>query len=317
MGVEDLDPADAASVQARFIGDRPNDVPGLDPITPAHFNPVTVHVRLGGGGRTIGPGPRPAAVGSSRIGQATTVTGFPVIALGRLAQPLLLTVHQQGLLTDRHPQGRQGELIRGGLQLLGDALEDFGEQGPFLISAGGGADLGGELFPEPIQTVLVDGGIAGNVHRFDRTADSPFHPPKETAFARSEEQNRVSGATGTAGASDAMHIGLAVERDVVIDHEGDPLDIQTPSRHIGGHQHIDTATAQALDRALPLGLGNVAVEDSHVVTVLLQGFSHGEGDGLGAGENDHALPALRFKHPLQGLEFVRSIHRQIALTNAG
>ena len=50
--------------------------------------------------------------------------------------------------------------------------------------------------------------------------------------------------------------------------------------------------------------------------MLLKGFRHRHGDGLGAGKNNHSLTAFRFQYPLEGSKLVGSMHDEVALANA-
>ena len=112
-----------------------------------------------------------------------------------------------------------------------------------------------------------------------------------------------------------MHVGLRIEGDVVVDHQANALDIEPAGRHIGGHQHIHLAAFEPFDRAFPLGLGHIAIEHCHVVAVLLQGFSHGDGDRLGAGKDNDAFTCFGFEYALQGGQLVGRMHHQKALTD--
>ena len=113
-----------------------------------------------------------------------------------------------------------------------------------------------------------------------------------------------------------MDVGLGVEGDVVVHHQGDAVHIQAPGGHIGGHKHVHMAALEPVNRAFALALGDVAVEHGHVVTLGLQGFGHRHGDRLGAGKNDHPLLGFGFQYPAEGLQFLGRIHREVALADA-
>ena len=112
-----------------------------------------------------------------------------------------------------------------------------------------------------------------------------------------------------------MHVGLRIEGDVVVHHQGDAIHIEAAGGHIGGDEHIHRAVLEPLDRAFPLVLGHIAVEYGHVVTLGLQGLRHGDGDRLGAGKDDHPFLGFRFQHAAEGLEFLRAVHRDEALAD--
>ena len=164
--------------------------------------------------------------------------------------------------------------------------------------------------------MLVDRGVGGHFHRLDRLAGGPLQPAEEAALPRGEEEDGVAVAAGPAGAADAVDVGLAVEGDVVVDHQADAFHIEAPGGHVGGHQYIHPAIAQALDRALPQVLRHIAIEHRHLIAVLFERFGHREGDRFGAGEDDRAFTALGFEHPFQGFDLLGCIHHQIALPDA-
>ena len=147
-------------------------------------------------------------------------------------------------------------------------------------------------------------------------AGGPLEIVDETAFPGRDKQNRLAGATGATGATDAVHVGLAVERHVVIDHQTDPVHIQTPGRHIGGHQNVDRSAAQPLHGSLPLVLRHITIEHSNLMAAGFQGFRNGERDGLGAGKDDHPFAAAGIQHPLQRLQLVGHWNGDRALANA-
>ena len=164
--------------------------------------------------------------------------------------------------------------------------------------------------------MLIDRGVGRHLHRLDRLADRALQAAKEAAFPGGEEEDGVAGAASPARAADAMHVGLAIEGDVVVDDKIDPLHVQAAGGDIGGHQHIDPAIPQPLNRAFPLSLGDIAVEHSYVIAVGFEGFGHRERHSLGAGKDDHPFAALGFEHPFQGFEFLGGVDEQIALANA-
>ena len=285
MAIKDLNPADAAAAQARLIGDGAHDVAGLDPIPPAHFDAEALHVlfRLavlgaeaaaGGGAAGLAQAPAGFAAAVTAIAASVVAALAPVIAPvvaahGRLlAHPVFVAMDQQGGLTHGQPQGRQGELVGSGFVFLADPLQDFGQQGQFLAAAVlGGIEGGGEFLAQQVEAVLVDRGVAGHLHRLDRPAHGPLQAAEEAALPRGEEQDRVAGAAGPAGAADPVDVGLRVEGDVVVHHQGDAVHIQAPGGHIGGHEHVHMAALESINRAFPLALGHVAVEHGHVVTL--------------------------------------------------
>ena len=289
MAIKDLDPADAAAAQARLIGDGADDVAGLDPIAPAHLDAEALHVlfRLAVLGTEAAAGGGATGLAQAAAGFAAAVTAIaaplvaalatvvapviaPVVAAhGRLlAHPVFVAMDQQGSVPDGQPQGRQGELVGSGSLFLADALQDFGQQGQFLAAAVlGGIEGGGEFLAQQVEAVLVDRGVAGHLHRLDRPAHGPLQAAEEAALPRGEKEDGIARAASPAGAANPVDVGLRVEGDVVVHHQGDAVHIQAPGGHIGGHEHVHMAALEPVNRAFPLALGHVAVEHGHVVTL--------------------------------------------------
>ena len=115
-------------------------------------------------------------------------------------------------------------------------MQNFGQQGQLLAAAVfSRIKGGGEFQAQQVEAVLVNGGVAGNLHRFDGPSHGPLQTTEEPALPRGEKQDGVSGAAGPARAANPVDVGLGVERDVVIDHQGDALHIEAAGGHIGGH----------------------------------------------------------------------------------
>ena len=83
---------------------------------------------------------------------------------------------------------------------------------------------------------------------------------QQVALARGDEGDRVAGAAGPAGAADAVHVGLGVGGDVVVDDVADPLDVEPAGGDVGRDQDVELAVAQLADGPLALRLRDVAVD---------------------------------------------------------
>jgi hypothetical protein len=92
-------------------------------------------------------------------------------------------------------------------------------------------------------------------------------------LARRHEQDGHAGAAGAAGAADAVHVGLGVVGDVVVDDVADARHVDAARGDVGGDHDVEGAVLQLLDHALAQALGHVAVERR--------------------GANSRALPACR------------------------
>ena len=88
-----------------------------------------------------------------------------------------------------------------------------------------------------------------------------------------------------AGAADPVDVGLRNVREVVVDHAGEPLDVQAPGGDVGGHQHPDLPGLEAGQGGLAGGLGFVSVDGGGGDAGALQIPGYPVGPVLGAGED--------------------------------
>ena len=77
-------------------------------------------------------------------------------------------------------------------------------------------------------------------------------------LARGEECQRAALTARTAGATDAVDVGLGLTRNVEVDDEGDALNVEASGGHVGRDQHVERAILEALNHALALGLSDIA-----------------------------------------------------------
>ena len=80
-----------------------------------------------------------------------------------------------------------------------------------------------------------------------------------------EEAVRLADGAGSAGAPDAVHVVLRLQREVVDEHERDAGNVQPARGDVRGDQHGRFAFAEQIQGVLALGLVFVAVH----ATVLL------------------------------------------------
>ena len=88
----------------------------------------------------------------------------------------------------------------------------------------------GDAFVETCDTPFVHVFDRRQLHLLDRLPRCALDDSQHVSFARRDEQNRVAAATGTSGATDAMHVRLGVIGHVEIDDVTDALHIQVRAR---------------------------------------------------------------------------------------
>ena len=102
-------------------------------------------------------------------------------------------------------------------------------------------------------------------------------------------------------------------RDVEVHHVADALHVEAAGRDIRGHQDVELARLQLVDRALALHLVDVAVDRRGRVAAGAELLGELLGDVLGADEDDHALEVLDLEDAGEGVDLLRVRDHQVAL----
>ena len=117
----------------------------------------------------------------------------------------------------------------------------------------------GEL-RHPLRVDVLDGGQFGLGERLPRRLLDRL---EQVALARGDEQQRGPRPTGPAGAPDAVHVGLGVMRDIVVQDVRDAFDVKASGRDVGGDEDVDAFGAAVFERGdgpLALRLRQFAVD---------------------------------------------------------
>ena len=185
-------------------------------------------------------------------------------------------------------EGR-GDLDLGDVLVLGGVLLHQVAEDRQVLRGDGLTDLVGELG----QALVVHGVNARQVHVLNGLAGGLFDGTQQVLFARGHEEDRVARAACTAGAADAVDVGLGVVRDIEVDHVGHSLNVKATGRDVGGDQDVDLAIAKVLDGALALLLRDVTVDGCSGEAAGLELVGQVLGCHLGAHEGDNAFGLLR------------------------
>ncbi len=84
----------------------------------------------------------------------------------------------------------------------------------------------------------VDLVHGGQVHLLDLGASHLLNGAEHAALARGDKQDCLTSSTRAAGAADAVDVALRVVRDVVVEHVGNALHIQTACGDVGGDEDV-------------------------------------------------------------------------------
>ena len=211
---------------------------------------------------------------------ATGTLTCALVALARAAAPALAA--RRPAATARRSLARRLlapaaalALARAGLaatRLLGRAVGvELGRLAAQL--KGAGALVGGHDLPhEALAVAQVAKVVAG--HKGKR-------PPR---------------LTGAARAPDAVDVVFWVGRHIKVDHVAHVRHVDAARQHVGGHEHIGLAVAEARQRALALVLAAVSVNRRARDARAAQAPAAGVGTVLGAREDDDVAGALGLEH---------------------
>ena len=108
------------------------------------------------------------------------------------------------------------------------------------------------------------------------------------AFVRARhEHDRQATEARAPGAADAVNVILGRERHVVIDHDRQFDDVESPRRDVGCNQHFDGAALESIERLHALVLRLVAVDGVRVDSGLLQLAREAAAFDLRVDEDEH------------------------------
>ncbi len=125
----------------------------------------------------------------------------------------------------------------------------------------------------------------------DRPFQQPFDGHQPRPLLGVAEAHGGAGLAGAAGAADAMHVGLGLVRQFVVDHVGHVVHVDAPSGDVGRHEHRRLRRLERCERLLTLGLRLVAVDRGGVDAGLFEIPVEFVGAVLRPGKHDH--PARR------------------------
>ena len=208
-----------------------------------------------------------------------------------VARDVLFLIQEERatLLGDNSQCGRN--VLSGGVVLVLVVLDNLAEEAQVLR-----LDGLGNLLCEALLTGLVHCLCGGHVHRLDLLAGCLLDLTQHVLLTRGDEEDCGTFATCTAGTTDAVHVGLGVVGDVVVDDQGDALNIQAACRHVGCHEDVNAAVTQGVNGALTQLLGDVTVNRCCRETARLQLVGNFLGFLLGAHEDDDAVVVFDLEH---------------------
>ena len=201
-------------------------------------------------------------------------------------------------------------VLSGGVVLVLVVLDNLAEEAQVLR-----LDGLGNLLCEALLTGLVHCLCGGHVHRLDLLAGCLLDLTQHVLLTRGDEEDCGTFATCTAGTTDAVHVGLGVVGDVVVNNQGDALNVQAACRHVGCHEDVDATVTQGVNGALTQLLGDVTVNRCCRETACLQLVGDFLGFLLGAHEDNDAVIVFDLEHAGHCVQLVGVHDLHVALSN--
>lgn len=189
-----------------------------------------------------------------------------------------------------HSEGAQN-LFFGEFRMVATELLEHGCE-KFVLGIGECCE---DTFVESLNSVFVDHAIVWERHRFNGLPRGAFETLQDTSATGVHKENGFPTATGSACASDPMHVGFAIPRQIIVDHVRNAADVESAGGNIGGHDNADLTGFELFDDAFTLCLGHFAVERCSAVAVLAEQLSERLCGAAEFDENDGGVVGLSFE----------------------
>ena len=298
------------AAEAALVGERADDLARLDLVSLPDFDAI--------GGEAFGGVPRAAvafcAIGAVITERASLAGVAAVFALARLpGKAGIIRRQQQGSVSLRD-DGECRRNIRFAHVVVFDVVGDDVAVGVEVVLV---AERLGDGVVEARQPGDVDVFDAGQLHLDHRLSGCALDLVEQSPLAWGDEADGGAAASRPAGAPDAVHVGLGVDGDVVVDDVADAVHVEAAGGDIRGHQDVEFAVLQLLDGALALGLRYVAADGGGRVAAGAQLLGEGFGLVLGADEDDHPFEVFDLEDAREGVDLLRVGHDEVALAGVG
>ena len=106
-----------------------------------------------------------------------------------------------------------------------------------------------------------------------------------------------------------MHVRFGVEGNVVVHHVRNAVHVDSAGGHVGGDDNVELAHLQTVDGTFTHGLGEVAVQRSHIETAAFELFGDFGGVLLGAHENQYTVKIFAFEHAGERLDLMFVLYK--------
>ena len=271
------DAAEVLGGQTTLVGQGAHDGTRAHALALAHVQAVGLKVPIRAARSAVASSPTTVAVAATAITVETVALAAVLLADRALLEQEVLSALQL------HGQGC-GDVIHRHVFRRGVFAHHLAEEVELLVLLGG-ADGGEEL----LLALCIDFIGRRQLHLLEACVSHTLDGAQHPALTRGDEKDRLTTAASATGAADAVHVRLGVIRDVVVDHVGDALDVETAGSHVGGHQDVQAAVLELVHGALALLLRNIAVDGGRIVAGLLEAVRHLFGLVLSAAEDNDGI----------------------------
>ena len=162
-----------------------------------------------------------------------------------------------------------------------------------------------------------DGFHARHHDARDLRADQLLDRLDQAAFVGRGQGEGMTDLAGAAGTADAMDVVLGRERHVEVEDVAHVDDVEAAGGDVGGHQDLDLALLELLERLHARRLAHVAVQRAGVEALLLERGMQGGDVALAVAEHEGVLDVLLPDQPDQRLALLLFRHDHDALDDVG
>ena len=160
---------------------------------------------------------------------------------------------------------------------MAPTLSGCGLRGGVRLKGCGSSDCRGRELADPVEVRSADGLV---------DSDVALEPTDVLALFGLDQRYDHAVLAGSGSAAGAVHIGLVVLGRVVVDHGGDAVHVDSPGRHVGGHQCVDPTAHEVGQGTGALALAASTVDGRRPDLVSAQLLGEAVGAVAGAAEDD-------------------------------
>ena len=301
--VAHLDATEIISAEVAFVRDRADDLTRVDLLPATDLD--AVHREIGAAITAISACRAIAAI-PSIIGLVEKLRSLCSVA--RELTVVVLREQQRGVpLRDHRESG--SDIGLGNVVVSHVMVDDVAK----AIDASRFGERRGDGVIEAGEPRLVDLFHIGKRHLREWLFRRLLNRLEKAPLTGGHEADRVSRTPRPAGAADAVHVRLRIDREVEIDDVTDAFDIEPAGRHIGRDEDVELAVLQRLHGLLTHILRHVAVDRGGRIAASAKLFRHLLRVSPRAREDDEPIERLHLENAGERIELLHVRDDHVAL----